>query len=417
MKKTDKYLITYWCGVPNKFLHGADGKVDRSRFEEMKEAGFTLIDAMRSIDDNKQILEIAEELGLEVQVFDYRIADAIANAEKRRALLEAVVNDYKDYPAFHSYHLMDEPSSPMFETLAEVRQILSELDPEHESYINLLPNYASLEQLGNPTYEDHLEDFIAKVKPELISYDHYNLLKPGTLPIPEIEDERERLIFEAACSMDERAGFFDNLEIVRKISMKHDLPYMLIVLVVEHGPYRNPTEAELRWEVFQSLAYGCARMCYFTYWTPGVDGSDNDEFWHWKNGMISKDGERTEHYYMIKEINKELVEMGGVLLDKKSLGVFHTVNAPEHETTLFSGFGAVEKIEGDPATVGFFEEDYVVIANRSYTDEATVTLSCKEGTVFEAFNADGGEWLALEAEDNTYNVVLDAGDAILVRIR
>lgn len=417
MKKTNKYLITYWCGVPNKFLHGADGKVDRSRFEEMKEAGFTLIDAMRSIDDNKQILEIAEELGLEVQVFDYRIAQAIGSSEKRRERLEAVVKDYKDYPALHSYHLTDEPSCPFFEALAEVRQILGELDPEHEAYINLLPNYASPEQLGNPTYEEHLETFIEKVKPELISYDHYNLLKPGVMPMPVIEDERERLIFEAACSNDERAGFYDNLEIVREISMKHGLPYMLIVLVVEHGPYRNPTEAELRWEVFQSLAYGCSRMCYFTYWTPGVDGSDNDEFWHWQNGMISKDGERTEHYYMIKEINKELVEMGGVLLDKKSLGVFHTVNAPEHKTALFDGFGAVEQIEGDAVTVGFFEDDYAVIANRSYSAEATVTLLCKEGTVFEAFNAEDGEWLALESDDNSYNVVLDAGDGILVRIR
>ncbi len=417
MKKMDKYPITYWCGVPTKFLLGPDGKVDRSRFEEMKEAGFTLIDAMREIDQNKQILKIAEELGLEVQVFDWRIADAIYHEDKRRELLTKVVEDYKDFPALHSYHLFDEPSKNMFDNLADVRKILGELDPEHESYINLLPNYASLEQLGHPSYEDHLEDFIKTVNPELISYDHYNLLKSGVMQVPEIEDERERLIVEAACSKDERAGFYDNLEIVREISMKHGLPYMLIVLVVEHGPYRNPTEAELRWEVFQSLAYGSSRMCYFTYWTPGVDGSDNDAIWHWENGMISKDGERTPHYYMIKEINRELCAMGTQLIDKKSLGVFHTATAPEHKTKLFEGFGAVEKIEGDDITVGFFEDDFAVLSNKSYDCEATVKLTCKAGSTLSVFDAAEEEWIVLEAENNVYTISLEAGDGMLVKIK
>lgn len=416
MKKMNKYPITYWCGVPTKFLNGPDGKVIKWRFEEMKEAGFTLIDAMRLPSENKQILEYAEELGLEVQVFDYRIADALRDKDKRRELIAKVVEDYKDYPALHSYHIFDEPTSNMFDDLADVVAIFHELDPVRDAYINLLPNYASLEQLGNASYEEHLEEFIAKVKPEIISYDHYHLMKPNTVAMPVIEDERERLIFEAAISKDERAGFFDNYEIVREISMKHGLPYMLIVLVVEHGPYRNLTEGELRWEVFQSLAYGGSRMCYFTYWTPGVDGSDNDEFWHWANGMISKDGEKTEHYHIIKEINKELVTMGTEIMDKKSLGVFHTITAPEHKTKLFQGFGNVEKIEGDPVTVGFFEGGYAVLANRSYEKEASVKLICKAGCALEVLDAVSGEWMALGAEDGCYNITLDAGDGIMVKI-
>ena len=37
--------------------------------------------------------------------------------------------------------------------------------------------------------------------------------------------------------------------------------------------------------------------------------------------------------------------MGTEIMDKKSLGVFHTVTAPEHKTKLFQGFGSVEKIK------------------------------------------------------------------------
>ena len=413
MKKTDRFPICYWCGVPKKFLHTPDGKIDRSRIEEMKEAGINLIDSMYSPKDNKEVLKIAEQLGLDVTVFDSRIAEAIKNPDKRRELLFAVADDYKDFPALFSYHIVDEPTSAMFETLADVRNILGEADPEHEAYINLFPNYASPEQLGNTTYAEHIEEYIKTVNPEIVSYDHYHFIKGEQVPHPEIEDERERMIFESACTKVERAGFFDNFEIVREICLKYNVPYMIIVLVVEHGPYRNLTEAEIRWEVFQSLAYGTGRMCYFTYWTPGVDNSDSDSFWHWKNGMISKEGEKTEHYYMIKGINAELSKMGGVLMGKKSIGIFHTNNAPETKTKLFESFGAVKDIRGDDMTVGFFEGGYTVFANKSYDKECEAEIFTD--SLIEIYDSSDDSWSAIDSAENKYTINLEPGDGMLVR--
>ncbi len=412
MKKTNRFPICYWCGIPHKFLRTPDGKIDRSRVEEMKEAGINLIDSMYSPEENKEMLKIAEEMGLDVIVYDSRISDAIKDSDKRRELLFAVADDYKDYPALFSYHIVDEPTSAMFETLADVRKILGEADPEHEAYINLFPNYASPEQLGNATYAEHIEEYIKTVNPEIVSYDHYHFIKGEPVPHPEIEDERERMIFESACSKVERAGFFDNFEIVREICLKYNVPYMIIVLVVEHGPYRNLTEAEIRWEVFQSLAYGTERMCYFTYWTPGVDNADSDSFWHWKNGMISKDGERTEHYYMIKEINAELSKMGDALMNKKSIGVFHTNSAPETKTRLFDSFGAVKAIHGDDMTVGFFEGGYAVFANKSYEKECNADIFTD--SMIEIFDTESSEWIAVESVDGKYSLSLDLGDGLLV---
>lgn len=413
MKKTNRFPICYWCGVPHKFLYNDKGEIDVGRFIEMKEAGINLIDSMYSPSENREVLKIAQELDLNVIVYDSRISRALNEPENRRELLYAVAADYKDYKALHSYHITDEPNSSMFNSLAEVRQILHEADPEHESYINLFPNYASPEQLGNPTYADHIEDYIKTVEPEIVSYDHYHFIKGEPIEHPEIEDERERQIFESACTKIERAGFFDNFETVREISLKYNIPYMIIVLVVEHGPYRNLTEAELRWEVFQSLAYGTERMCYFTYWTPGVDGSDNDSFWNWKNGMISKDGKKTEHYYMVKDINSELSVMGAELIGKKSIGVFHTCQAPENKCSLFNGFGPVTKIEGDPLTVGFFDGGYVVCANKSYEKECEATIYTDAAV--EIFDCESSEWIIVESTDNKYSVSLDPGDGILMR--
>ena len=50
--------------------------------------------------------------------------------------------------------------------------------------------------------------------------------------------------------------------------MRHDVPFLLIVQAMPHGPYRDPTEAELAWQVHHALAFGARGISYFTYWTP-----------------------------------------------------------------------------------------------------------------------------------------------------
>ncbi len=415
MKEFRHFPITYWFGIPDAYLKTLDGVLDVSRIEEIKEAGMNLLSSSHAPEDNKAILEIAARLGLFVNVSDSRIRKAVYCTEERRELLEAAVADYKDYPALHSYYVTDEPSASDFDNLAAVREILHELDPMHEAYINLFPNYASPKQLGNATYAEHIEEYLKAVKPEILSYDHYHFLTSTPTEMTNIAsgNERERLIREAAVNKVERAGFFDNFEIVRELCLKYDTPYMIIILLVAHGPYRYLNESEIRWEVFQSLAYGTSRISYFTYWTPGK-ADDPDDFWKWNNGMIAQNGERTAHYDMVKEINRELAATGDALMGKKSIGVFHTVNTPETLTRRFEGFGRITRIEGDDMTVGFFEDGYIVIANKSFEKEGDCILYTE--SAIEVFDPFEKEWLGLENENGSFTLSLDSGDGILLRL-
>ena len=68
---------------------------------------------------------------------------------------------------------------------------------------------------------------------------------------------------------------------------------MQIILVTPHGNYRNPNEAELRWQVYTTLCYGATGISYFTYWGPR----------QW-TGNIIDDGKRTPHYAMVRRINR-----------------------------------------------------------------------------------------------------------------
>lgn len=73
---------------------------------------------------------------------------------------------------------------------------------------------------------------------------------------------------------------------------KYNTPIMLIVLLVEHGYYRNLTRSEILWEVSHSLVYGVKRMSYFTYWLPAAD-----DFWKYDNAMTDAEGRLQPHYY------------------------------------------------------------------------------------------------------------------------
>ena len=420
MSEMNQFPITSWLGVHAKFIRHADGTIAIERLAEARDAGINLIWADYDRETNFAVLEAAEKLGMRVTVFDDRIHRAMGDAEHRRELLFDTANDYKDYPALFNYHIIDEPGAAAFPTLAAIREILHEADPMHEAYINLLPNYASPEQLGNPTYHAHVEAYIRSVRPEIISYDHYHFLKGEPKEEKVFTDAREERIYNDAFSGTDgytcldRPGFFTNIEEIRALSVQYGIPFMVIVLVVEHGPYRNLTEQEIRWEVWQSVAYGSSRLSYFTYWTPGTDGSDGEEFWHWKNGMITVTGERTPHYEMVARINRELVRVGGQLRGRKSLGVFHTGTTPEPLMKPFEGYGCVSAIEGDDMTVGFFEGNYVMLANKSYLEPAEVTLHT--GAALEVYDAFEDTWIAVETADGAYTIGVEPGDGILVRM-
>ena len=415
-----KYPITYWFGIRKEFIYRADGSFAAEEIDRIKDAGFTLMLAEFDTKTNQLVLEAAAERDLKVMVSDHRIHKALCEPDNMREHLAAVAADYAGYPALFGYHIVDEPGASAFPLLASIRETFAELDPAHEAYINLFPNYASPAQLGNATYEEHLQQFTETVKPEIISYDHYHFLK-GAKKENIAVDAREQSIYDSTFGgvsefeNVDRAGFFTNIEQVRTESLRTGIPFMVIILVVEHGPYRNLTDGELRWEVWQSLAYGSARLSYFTYWTPGANNTEGDDFWHWQNGMISQTGETLPHYYMIADINRELQAVGSILAEQISLGVYHLGEMPNEQYVTYAdgAVGPIDKIEGDKLTVGVFTDGYVLIANRDYANENDFTFAACGAVAL--FDAESGDFFALESEDGVYRMSLGEGDAILLK--
>ena len=398
MKQFD---ITYYHGPYANFIIRDD------IVAEIAASGMTLVPLTYDTETNKKALRVLRHYGLRAYILDPRIREVYYNDDLAGAdaVAKEVVADYAEFDNVIGWEIVDEPSASSFPVLSAIVQAFRRYSPDKETIINLFPNYAVPEQLGNPDYRSHLEAFVNIVNPHLISYDHYHFLgrenRTGTMSL-DIADERERLIRLAAEKTEDRAGFFENIEDIRDIANKYEIDPMLIVLLSEHGSYRNLTRAELFWEVNMCLAYGMKRISYFTYW-----GLPYDDAWRWANAMCNIDGSKCPHWFDAQAINAQIKPAGRHLFNTKSKAVFHIGDAPEPGTKLFERFDTVASIDGQNGVIGFFEDGSIYLVNRDFQNENTFTLHTDAPlTVMN----DGGIFVKLE--NNT--ITLGAGEAILL---
>lgn len=365
----------------------------------------------KTTEANKTVLRLMKNYGLRGNIWDEpRIKDLIrtGNFEQVDAVVKEMVDDYAGCDNLAGWDIFDEPTSDTFQILAAVQAALKKYDPDREVAVNLFPNYATPEQYKDTDYVTHVNRFVETVHPDFISYDNYPFkgrTNPNQQEVSNRDvDERERLIRLNATGSKDRDDFFENLEIIRHIGLKNELEQMLIVLLSEHGNYRNLTKAELTWEVNMCLAYGMHRISYFTYWIP----EDNDPYWCYDNSMCNRKGEKFQHYYDVQEINEKIKPIGEILFKTKSTAVYH-VGTLEKGVKAFESFGGVNSIDGKNAVIGFFEDGSAYLVNRDFREANTLTIHAnKEIAVYQ-----DGKYRAVGTD---YTVTLSAGQAVLLRL-
>ncbi len=368
----DEFCIGFWVDPP------AEEDWD-ARYREIAEANFTVVLGFfggRTIEAATRQLEMCERYGL-------------------KAILWHVTDDpaqLPDGPACWGYGLRDEPNAADFPALAERVAALREARPGKLGYINLFPNYATPAQLGTETYEEHLRQFIQVVNPDVLSMDHYPLMTP---------------------SADTRAAYLENLAAMREASLEAGIPFWNFFNTMPFGPHFDPTEAQLRWQIYSSLAYGAKGVLYFCYWTPR-----GGEFA--KGGaIITAEGIRTRHYDQARRINAELKALGPTLLALTSTGV-RRLPRGEPSAPLLEGSAVASITDGDYLIGEFIHADgrRAVLLNNydfAYTSWPTVEFAAPLAEVREVDRTTGGERPVLDDSPDMEGLQasLDAGEGRL----
>ena len=316
----DRFAISFWIDPPI-------GEDIDFRYAEIAQANFTVVlggFGARSREDVRKQLDLSNRYGLRAIV-------TAANFEP---------NELPTGPALWGYMLKDEPGAGQFETLRAKVDAIRAVRPGCFSYINLFPNYASSAQLGVESYDEYVRRFVQEVGVDVLCMDYYPQLRPD---------------------VDGRDGYCNNLAVVRKYSLEAGIPFWNFFNTMPYGPHTDPTEAQIRWQIFSSLAYGAKGVLYFCYWTPR-----GDEFP--KGGaIITPEGRRTRHYYQAMRINAALKNLGPILMELTSTAVYR-VRRGEDSAAILKG-SPIRSISDD----GF--EDYLVGVFRHSDGRRAVLLN------------------------------------------
>lgn len=376
-----------------------------ARYAEIADAGFTFVNSgngIGNLERSAEMLKVAAVHDLPALVVDDRITNIGSHPRDQwGAIVTATLRDYQQFPAFAGFNIRDEPNASLFPQIGAVNELLQELAPGELGYVNLFPTYANADQLGTPTYREHLDRYVAEARPDFVSFDHYALIGPS----PGL-----------------RADYFYNWVLVRDKALQAGLPFWGFVLACEHLAYRLPTEAELLWQVNVALAYGSKGIQYFTYWTPEPPETFSE-------ALVSRDGTLLPLYYAAARVNNDYLRpMGKQLLPLISESVTHFGEAePSMGVEVFTGDDWVASAAGSAAILSRFRDEqstgrrWVLVANLSFDSAATtsLTLSATVGGVFE-FDTGRGEYVPVRpgnsADGRVLEVNLAPGAARLYRL-
>lgn len=328
-----------------------------------------------------------------------------------RLRIQELLDLYGGNPALDGLNLYDEPGSGLFRILGVARQALQRRAPAELPYVNVWPSYASPSALGTATYEGYLDRYMRTVHPPLLCFDHYPLLSGGGIT----------------------GDYFYNWATIRKFSLRFGVPSWVFIQSVGFASSysgfqdrRRPNEAEIRWQVNVSLAYGAKGIQYFTYWTPKTERGASIRF---GEALVSAGGRLTPLYDYARRINAYLRVMGKALLPLVSESVVHAREERlPRGAKPFKADGYVSSVSGSPVILGRFRKPgvpdarYFFVANRSFANVAKsrLTLSRSVRGVFK-LNTGTGKFVRITpqtAHGRRYvGLKLARGEAKLYQLR
>jgi len=341
------FCISMWVAPP-----GEDNLLEYYR--QMANANFTVVmhsHLSKNFDQQKR-LDICEKLGLKAIMY--------IGAKGERPRLEG--------PACLGYQLMDEPNVKDFPMLAKTVADIRAKQPGKLAYINLFPDYANTKQLGTETYDEYVRRFIEEVSVDVLCFDYYPQMTPDT---------------------DGREGYCNNLDVIRRHALKVGIPFWNFFNIMPFKPHYDPTEAQVVWQIYTSLAYGAKGVLYFCYWTPhGL---------HFCKGgaIISGDGKPTRHYDQARRINAKLKRLGSTLMKLTSTKVVR-IKPGENVPELLAGTPLKNLTDGDYLIGVFVHADgrQAVLLNNyrfDYTAWPTVEFTADTDKITEVDSQTGKE--------------------------
>lgn len=364
-------IITYSCSPPP----------EEPYVKAIADQGYNLLPIA------EDALPFAEKYNVKVLLqhglFNVKTMESPIELEQLNALIDRV----KDNPALEGYYIFDEPQEVEFPKLAKLARHIKARDPHHFCFVNLLPIFGvRTKKIKDPSliYKDYINEYIRQFKPDLLSYDYYTFVKYSNSPAAGL--------------------YFIHLRLMRECARKAELPFMNIIQASQFQvrDWDMPTPAQLRWQVYTSLAYGARAINYFLYWGPKSFA-----------GMY-RDGVATPLVDAAALLNKEMKALSSTLMSMESLYIFQTDPLPPGALPM--PFGCPLQITSPGQfVVGVFGEDRkekaFMIVNRDFSKSVVARVKVLGAEALSELQRSDSSWKTVNPNQNgEFEILLEPGD-------
>jgi hypothetical protein len=342
-----------------------------ARYTELAGAGFNVTvlawEDPGSVPPNLLRLEYSAQVGVRNLLLDNRLDHV---HERRPCHVRHARQRRRSLPrprAFLGYYLGDEPKETLFPRIAEWFRLLRSRDPAHPGWNNLS---------GRGVFRHAMPSSLICARTRARC--SRRCCPPITTTIARTENRD--------CS-------WTTSRATAQVAREYGLPFWGILLVTQHGTFREVDDGLLSWQVAQWLSYGARVSGYFTYWTPAPDPAMN-----WRDGMIRYGtGERSSHYEQVRVLNQLVKPVGESLAELAWLGTEHAGGTPVGGTT-FMPDSLVAAVEGAclaRPVRGRTGKPHLFVANRDSAAARTIALELVGERRVERMG-EGGAWCGVD---------------------
>ena len=273
--------------------------------------------------------------------FEYYPNDGTLDITDTNALKEYLlycIKDYKNHEAFFGVMLVDEPRWQVLPQACMVYKALEEVLPGIYVQLNLLPldtSFRAGERFVDETnpkyanytvaqkYEQYIDDFCSLSGASRICMDSYPIKRSGT---------DKYYILETHLL---------NIRILNKVAKKYGCTLNAVAQSTELArkvdrsevSLKAPNKTEMYWQINANLGFGVDTFSYYTYWAK----QDNSSSGNHTDGTayMTRDGQRTELWYTMKEIHAEMQKFAPIFLNFEYKGCNYYYKKPTAYSTSF----------------------------------------------------------------------------------
>ncbi len=363
-------------------------------------------DGRYSLQKSLQYMEWMEKYGIKCWYNDFKLNDLLAKRAPEaecRALLEVYCNS----SSFAGNFLADEPVGDRFDELATAAAYYAELMPNHQMYVNLLPNFASPAAYIEGDFTKYVQAFADRFPFTYVSQDFY--------PI-DISDDKKKKV---------SASYYDSMYTTATIARdtgKENWMYIYTMRdTVNAIKDYEPTIDDLRFEAFNAMAYGCNSITYFCFDCP-PSYSRSESY-----GMM-KNHEKTPLFDTGVQITREIKALADVFPKYlwQDVCYFGTrsqfVRNVQDTAKTYDVYMEDVKCSDTDLLIGVFDEAngdgkaYMIVYEGNLNKPADAEISVKITGAAKVTAHIGTEAVVLESSDGYYTFTLHTGQGCFLTV-